>query len=141
MKTNEEIDDMIKDYISENSMDTKSTMDTSSVITTGTSSADTSCSTNDSIYITDDTIDFSGLLTGTTTVSIVDNASGNYTYESAEDKTSKRLDKIEKRLSILEPNKELLDKYELLQSLYEQYKAAEAMLHDGDDNEEEELPF
>ena len=141
MKTNKEIDDMIKDYISENSMDTKSTMDTSSVITTGTSSADTSCSTNDSIYITDDTIDFSGLLTGTTTVSIVDNASGNYTYESAEDKTSKRLDKIEKRLSILEPNKELLDKYELLQGLYEQYKAAEAMLHDGDDNEEEELPF
>ena len=136
MKTNEEIDDMIKDYISENSMDTKS-----SVITTGTSSADTSCSTNDSIYITDDTIDFSGLLTGTTTVSIVDNASGNYTYESAEDKTSKRLDRIEKRLSILEPNKELLDKYELLQGLYEQYKAAEAMLHDGDDNEEEELPF
>ena len=141
MKTNKEIDDMIKDYISENSMDTKSTMDTSSVITTGTSSADTSCSTNDSIYITDDTIDFSGLLTGTTTVSIVDNASGNYTYESAEDKTSKRLDRIEKRLSILEPNKELLDKYELLQGLYEQYKAAEAMLHDGDDNEEEELPF
>ena len=136
MKTNEEIDDMIKDYISENSMDTKS-----SVITTGTSSADTSYSANDSIYITDDTIDFSGLLTGTTTVSIVDNASGNYTYESAEDKTSKRLDKIEKRLSILEPNKELLDKYELLQGLYEQYKAAEAMLHDGDDNEEEELPF
>jgi hypothetical protein len=141
MKTNEEIDDMIKDYISENSMDTKSTMDTSSVITTGTSSADTSYSTNDSIYITDDTIDFSGLLTGTTTVSIADNASGNYTYESAEDKTSKRLDRIEKRLSILEPNEELLDKYELLQGLYEQYKAAEAMLHDGDDNEEEELPF
>ena len=141
MKTNKEIDDMIKDYISENSMDTKSTMDTSSVITTGTSSADTSYSANDSIYITDDTIDFSGLLTGTTTVSIVDNASGNYTYESAEDKTSKRLDRIEKRLSILEPNKELLDKYELLQGLYEQYKAAEAMLHDGDDNEEEELPF
>ena len=32
--------------------------------------------------------------------------------------------KIEKRLAILEPKQELLDKYEVLQSLYEQYKAA-----------------
>ena len=48
-----------------------------------------------------------------------------------------RLDKIEQRLSILEPKQELLDKYELLQSLYEQYKAAEAMLM-GPDPEDEE---
>lgn len=48
-----------------------------------------------------------------------------------------RLDTIERRLSILEPKKELLDKYEVLQGLYEQYKAAEAML-DGPDPEETE---
>lgn len=47
-----------------------------------------------------------------------------------------RLDKIEKRLAILEPKQELLDKYEVLQSLYEQYKAAEAMLM-GPDPEDE----
>ena len=49
-----------------------------------------------------------------------------------------RLDTIERRLSILEPKKELLDKYEVLQGLYEQYKAAEALLHE---DEEEEFPF
>lgn len=47
-----------------------------------------------------------------------------------------RLGKIEKRLAILEPKKELLDKYEVLQSLYEQYKAAEALLM-GPDPEDE----
>ena len=47
-----------------------------------------------------------------------------------------RLEKIERRLSILEPKKELLDKYEVLQGLYEQYKAAEAIL-DGPDPEDE----
>lgn len=40
----------------------------------------------------------------------------------------RRLSAIEKRLKILEPRHELLDKYEVLQSIYEQYKAAEAML-------------
>tara|TARA_R110001606_G_scaffold47376_5_gene120610 strand:+ start:1516 stop:1878 length:363 start_codon:yes stop_codon:yes gene_type:complete len=45
------------------------------------------------------------------------------------------VDAIQKRLSILSPNPELLEKYELLQSLYEQYRAAEAILC-GDDPEE-----
>lgn len=47
------------------------------------------------------------------------------------------VDAIKDRLAILEPKQELLDKYELLQSLYEQYKAAEAMLM-GPGPEEEE---
>jgi len=47
------------------------------------------------------------------------------------------VDAIKDRLAILEPKQELLDKYELLQSLYEQYKAAEAMLM-GPDPEDEE---
>jgi hypothetical protein len=44
------------------------------------------------------------------------------------------VDAIEKRLQILRPNPELLEKYEMLQSLYDQYKAAEALLY-GDDEE------
>ena len=46
-----------------------------------------------------------------------------------------RLATIEKRLSILVPDSELLEKYEVLQDLYSQYKAAEALL-DGPDPEE-----
>ena len=48
-----------------------------------------------------------------------------------------RLEKLEKlvedRLLVLRPNPEMLEKYELLQSIYEQYKAAEALLYGGDD--------
>ena len=46
----------------------------------------------------------------------------------------KTIDVIKKRLSILEPKKEMLEKYKVLQDLYEQYKAAEALL-DGPDAE------
>ena len=46
----------------------------------------------------------------------------------------KTVDVIKKRLSILEPKKEMLEKYKVLQDLYEQYKAAEALL-DGPDAE------
>ena len=46
-----------------------------------------------------------------------------------------RLATIEKRLSILVPDSELLKRYEVLQDLYSQYKAAEALL-DGPDPEE-----
>ena len=46
-----------------------------------------------------------------------------------------RLATIEKRLSILVPDSKLLEKYEVLQGLYSQYKAAEALL-DGPDPEE-----
>lgn len=46
-----------------------------------------------------------------------------------------RLATIEKRLSILVPDSKLLEKYEILQDLYSQYKAAEALL-DGPDPEQ-----
>lgn len=45
------------------------------------------------------------------------------------------VDAIEKRLQILRPNPELLEKYEMLQSLYDQYKAAEALLYEAPDVE------
>lgn len=43
-----------------------------------------------------------------------------------------RLESIEKRLTILTPDVKLLEKYEILQDLYDQYKAAEALLYDND---------
>jgi hypothetical protein len=46
-----------------------------------------------------------------------------------------RLSAIENRLSILVPDKKLLKKYEVLQDIYNQYKAAEALL-DGPDAEQ-----
>jgi hypothetical protein len=39
-----------------------------------------------------------------------------------------RLSKIENRLSILVPDKDMLKKYKVLQDIYNQYKAAEALL-------------
>ena len=46
-----------------------------------------------------------------------------------------RLVTIEKRLGVLVPDEKLLEQYELLQSLYNQYTAAEALLYDGENNE------
>jgi len=43
-----------------------------------------------------------------------------------------RLATIEKRLSILVPDSKLLEKYEVLQDIYKQYKAAEALLSGPD---------
>ena len=51
------------------------------------------------------------------------------------DSLNVRLATIEKRLSILVPDSKLLEKYEGLQGLYSQYKAAEALL-DGPDPEQ-----
>ena len=45
---------------------------------------------------------------------------------------SSRLEEIENRLSILVPDKEMLEKYEVLQDIYKQYKAAEALLSGPD---------
>lgn len=45
----------------------------------------------------------------------------------------KSLEAIEKRLTILKPDDKLLEKYQILQDLYEQYKAAEALLYDNED--------
>jgi len=135
-KTNEEIDEMIKDYI-----DDDLTVSTTSDIHIDMSNASTMTMGNPSDYsdlITDDVIDLSGMLSSST-ISIQGNTidvdtSNNFDIYD----TEKRLSAIEKRLAILEPKKHLLDKYEVLQSLYEQYKAAEAMLYE---DEEEELPF
>ena len=44
------------------------------------------------------------------------------------DAFNNRLTTIEKRLSILVPDKKMLKKYEILQDIYNQYKAAEALL-------------
>tara|TARA_R110002074_G_scaffold36564_3_gene99488 strand:- start:1617 stop:1898 length:282 start_codon:yes stop_codon:yes gene_type:complete len=43
-----------------------------------------------------------------------------------------RLSTIENRLSILKPDTEMLEKYEVLQDIYKQYKAAEALLSGPD---------
>jgi len=47
-----------------------------------------------------------------------------------------KLKTIEKRLGILVPDEKLLEQYELLQSLYNQYTAAEALLYDGEEEDE-----
>lgn len=139
-KTNEEIDEMIKDYI-----DDDLTVSTTSDSYIDLSNQSTMTMNNPSDYsdlISDDVIDLSGMLTSSTnsTISIQGNTidiDPNNNFDLYD--TEKRLRAIEKRLAILEPRKDLLDKYEVLQSLYEQYKAAEAMLYE--DEEEEELPF
>ncbi len=59
----------------------------------------------------------------------------DYDEDSPEiDEIKNRLATIEKRLSILVPDKKMLKKYTVLQDLYSQYKAAEALL-DGPDPE------
>jgi hypothetical protein len=57
--------------------------------------------------------------------------------ETHEDRTERRLDSIEKRLCILEPKAEMIEKYEVLKDLYNQYRAAEALLYDADENDED----
>jgi hypothetical protein len=59
----------------------------------------------------------------------------DYDEDSPEmDEIKNRLATIEKRLAIVVPDKKLLKKYTVLQDLYNQYKAAEALL-DGPDPE------
>jgi hypothetical protein len=141
-KTNEEIDEMIKDYIEDCCDDPNTTVSTTSDIYIDMSNASTMTMGNPSDYsdlIADDVIDMSGIFASSTnsTISITTDNEYDTTFDIYD--TEKRLSAIEKRLAILEPRKDLLDKYEVLQSLYEQYKAAEAMLYE--DEEEEELPF
>ena len=136
-KTNEEIDEMIKDYIDDDL--TVSTTSDSYIDLSNQSTMTMNNSSDYSDLISDDVIDLSGMLTSSTnsTISITTDHEYDTTFDIYD--TEKRLSAIEKRLAILEPRKDLLDKYEVLQSLYEQYKAAEAMLYE--DEEEEELPF
>jgi len=58
----------------------------------------------------------------------LDSLTLNIPDEKSIEGVNKRLDAIEARLNILKPDPEMLEKYELLQSLYEQYKTAEALL-------------
>jgi hypothetical protein len=88
-------------------------------------------------YITSDTQSISGTIdVGLDLFSFHDN------IETYEQKTERRLETIEKRLCILEPKKDMLEKYVVLQDLYKQYMAAEALLQ-GDDNDanDEDLAY
>lgn len=149
-KTNDEIDEMIKPYIYESpdggktvyrremGETTKELVDTNTTIDlSGINTSDYA----DLISIDTDTIDLSDI-----TMTMVDPyhipVNQDVTMKIDGEERSMRelfstVDAIKERLAILEPKQELLDKYELLQSLYEQYKAAEAMLS-GPDIEDEE---
>ena len=65
------------------------------------------------------------------TISITSSDDKQDAFKSIND----RLKTIEQRLGILIPDEKLLEQYELLQSLYNQYAAAEALLYDGENNE------
>lgn len=142
-KTNDEIDEMIKDYIIDD--DTQEPLSIGDIYI----SDDNMMSSNPSDYsdlISDDIIDLSGMFTSASPSTITINTpyrNNDVTMEIDGKQRSMRelfstVDAISKRLSVLEPKKHLLDKYEVLQDLYEQYKAAEALLYE---DEEEEFPF
>ena len=146
MKTNNEIDDMIKTYIYE-SPDNGDTVYRREMGSSDKEliSDDIMISSNSNDYYllddTLDTIDLSNL--GNLTMSNTTPSDITIRVDGRDRNVSElfdAMDTIEKRLGILRPDPKLLDKYELLQSLYEQYKAAEAMLYEGN-NEEEEFPF
>jgi len=152
---NEELDELIKTYIYESP-------DGGSIVTRRPlGETDKEVSTPDGwldasdyyIDTEDHTIDLSGILThGITnsgTISVNSNSIATDAFEDFNDisldvngKTRKvselftSVDAIEKRLGILHPDPKLLEKYEILQGLYEQYKAAEAMLYEDDAEEE-----
>jgi len=89
-------------------------------------------------YITSNTQSISGTIdVGLDLFSFHDN------IETYEQKTERRLETIEKRLCILEPKKDMLEKYVVLQDLYKQYMAAEALLQGDDDNDanDEDLEY
>ena len=134
-KTNDEIDEMIKDYIGDDC-----TMPDDGVVY----SNDCMMSSNPSDYtdlisIDSDTIDLSDLGVTMTAVDPYQvSINDDVTMEIDGKERSMRelfstVDAIKDRLAILEPKQELLDKYEVLQSIYEQYKAAEAMLYEDED--------
>lgn len=147
MKTNDEIDDMIKPYIYESpdNGDTVYRREMGSSKKELVSEATGTSYYSDLLDDTLDTIDISNLGNLTIDNTTQSDITSDITIRvDGRDRNVSELfnamDTIEKRLGILRPDPKLLDKYELLQSLYEQYKAAEAMLYEGN-NEEEEFPF
>lgn len=98
----------------------------SNVYISGTTDIDSSW------YIDDGTIDVSSILSSVTTprdITITDENGKEYSFKEL----FHRMESIEKRLTILKPDDRLLKKYELLQDLYDQYKVAEALLYDNED--------
>ena len=98
------------------------------------------------ISSTEDWIDLVDTTTDTTTLgTLIDLDDLTFSldnYVPPQDITNERLDKIEKYLGILRPDPEKIEQYDLLKSLYEQYKAAEALLFGEQPlDEEEEFPF
>ena len=150
--TNDDIDEMIKPYIYESP-------DSGDTVTRRkfgeTDKEPVSIDTDDNtvwIDTCDNTIiiDSSSIYTSSGTLSVSGSAitAGSYVTDATSDITldvngeSRKVselfasvDAIEKRLQILRPNPELLEKYEMLQSLYDQYKAAEALLYEAPDVE------
>lgn len=91
----------------------------------------------------------SGVFTGpvdltATTSPTVSVSAGSVTMSPYEDydpdkEVKDRLDAIEERLKILVPDPKLLEKYKVLESLYEQYKTAEAFFKSpGPEDEDDE---
>ena len=140
MKTNDEIDEMIKDYIIDDDVLSDDTLSIGDIYI----SDDNMMSSNPSDYsdlisIDTDTIDLSTLGVNPSTITISDPYENqDVTMEIDGKQRSMRelfstVDAISRRLAVLEPKKHLLDKYEVLQDLYEQYKAAEALLYEDED--------
>ncbi len=148
MKTNDEIDDMIKPYIYE-SPDNGDTVyrremgsSVKELVSTVVPSVEDTSYYSDLLDDTLDIIDISNI--GNITLSDPSQSDITLKVDGKDRKVSElfnAIDAIEKRLGILKPDPKLLDKYELLQSLYEQYKAAEAMLYEDDNENDEEFPF
>jgi hypothetical protein len=96
------------------------------------SSLSISSSSISSSSITGNVYSFNDNSRGPTDITIHDENGKEYSFRNMFD----RLDTIEKRLTILRPDDKMLEKYELLQSLYDQYKAAEALLYGEEDDSE-----
>lgn len=56
-------------------------------------------------------------------------------YDALQSRIDKLEHMLEQRLCVLRPDPDMLQKWELLQSIYEQYKAAEALLYGLDADE------
>jgi TPP-dependent indolepyruvate ferredoxin oxidoreductase alpha subunit len=69
------------------------------------------------------------------TGNMITTSSSDMQLKSSVEDIQNRLVTIEKRLGVLVPDEKLLEQYEILQSLYNQYTAAEALLYDGENNE------
>lgn len=71
-----------------------------------------------------------------TTITLDDNYWSDMVTDTRDQEAFKsindRLSTIESRLAILKPDTEMLSKYEVLQDIYKQYKAAEALLSGPD---------